>query len=206
MPVISYSNKICFFHVYKTGGTTIRSLIKNSVKDFNIVDSLHGTVKESLKKHPYLRDFNTFSYVRCPYDWMFSLYNYIKMPIGHIDYKYVHDLDYNSFLTWVADVGMKRDEDCVSFYRTQTDFLFYKKSIFPKKIYKTEELCNDNSTSNVMSLFYNLGLDLPKEVPVLNKSNRPISWGEHYNTKTYKLINTIFKEDFKNFKYEIRNV
>ena len=206
MPVISYSKKICFFHIYKTGGTTVRALIQNYIKDFNIVDSLHGTVKESLKKHPYLKDFNTFSYVRCPYDLMFSLYNYIKMPIGHSDYKDVCNLDYNSFITWVADVGMKRDENCLSFYRTQTDFLFYRNSVFPKNIYKTEELCHDNNTSNIMSLFYNLGLDLPKDVPVLNKTDRPISWGEHYNKETYRLINTIFKEDFKNFKYQIRNV
>ena len=42
---------------------------------------------------------------------------------------------------------------------------------------------------------------MPSNVPLTKKSERPLNWENKYNLMTYKLVNKVFKDDFKNFKY-----
>ena len=122
----------------------------------------------------------------------------------HPDYKNISNLTFYDFIEWLNDVGLKRDEnDNQPCYRTQTDLIFVKGKLGIDNFYKFESLCNDNNTSSVSSLFYNLNLEIPKTIPVTNKSERPISWGTSYDLKTYKRVNKTFMSDFKNFKYQM---
>lgn len=47
-----------------------------------------------------------------------------------------------------------------------------------------------------------LGFDMPKKIPVLNKSEMYVNWYSIFNSKSYKIVNELFSDDFKNFKYK----
>lgn len=202
MAVISDKYKFCFTHIIKTGGTTLTLLLKEQVDDLILTNPLHSSIKYDLDNYPRIKDYFKFAYVRNPYDWLVSLYSYICMFTDHPDYKLVNYLSFYEFIVWLSDVGLKRNENEKPCYRTQTDLLFVKGKIAVDNYYKFEDLCDDNNTSNVFSLFYNLDLEMPKSIPVTNKSERPINWNTNYDLKTYKLVNKIFMQDFKNFKYQ----
>lgn len=204
MAVISDKYRFCFTHIIKTGGTTLTILLKEQVDDLIFTNPLHSSIKNDLYNYPRIKDYLKFAYVRNPYDWLVSLYSYICMFTDHPDFKNISHLTFYEFIEWLSDVGLKREENTKQpCYRTQTDLLFIKDKIAVDNYYKFESLCNDNNTSSIFSLFYNLNLEMPKSIPVTNKSERPINWNTNYDLKTYKLVNKIFMADFKNFKYPI---
>lgn len=204
MALISDKHKFCFTHIIKTGGTTITLLLKEQVDDLIFTNPLHSSIKNDLINYPKIKDYFKFSYVRNPYDWLVSLYSYILMFPDHPDYKNIVNLTFYEFIQWLNDVGLKREENTSQpCYRTQTDLLFNKNKLAVDTFYKFESLCNDNNTSSVISLFYNLNLEIPKSIPLTNKSHRPVNWDSNYDLKTYRLVNKIFMCDFKNFKYQI---
>ncbi len=202
MAIISDKYKFCFTHIIKTGGTTVTILLKEQVDDLLLTNPLHSSIKNDLINFPRIKDYFKFAYVRNPYDWLVSLYSYICMFPDHPDYKYIAHLTFYQFIEWLSDVGLKRDETIPQpCYKTQTDLLFVKDKLGVDSVLKFENLCNDNNDSNLLSVFYNLHLEIPISIPLTNKSERHINWENKYNLETYKLVNKVFKDDFKNFKY-----
>ena len=202
MAIISDKYKFCFTHIIKTGGTTVTILLKEQVDDLLLTNPLHSSINSDLINFPRIKDYFKFAYVRNPYDWLVSLYSYICMFPDHPDYKYIAHLSFYQFIEWLSDVGLKREETISQpCYKTQTDLLFVKDKLGVDSVLKFENLCNDNNSSNVLSLFYNLDLEMPLNIPLTNKSKRPLNWEKNYNLMTYKLVNKIFQKDFKNFKY-----
>ena len=202
MAIISDKKKFCFININRVGGGSIKSLLAKQANDTETTTPIISTIKSNIELHPHIKDYNKFSFVRCPYDWLVSIYYNIINHSQHPDYFYVKDLNFFDFIKWMCDVGMKREEsDLQPFYRTQTDFVFINDELAVNKIFKYEAMCNDAGTSNIMHLFLQLKLEMPKNVPMLNKSQRPFGWQELYDNGIYKLVNRVFAEDFKNFNY-----
>lgn len=202
MAIISAENKFCFIHIYRTGGTTIQEALRKQVFDLKILNPLHSTIEYTLDKFPQVQNYIKFSYVRNPYDLLISIYTDILTSGKNTDYLHIKDIGFYKFIQWLYEVGMKREETSLEpFYRTQTDSLYINKKSNIDEIYKYETLCNDSGSSSLFSLFSKLNLRFPNSVPLTKKSDRDISYGDIYDYNTYKLVNTIFKEDFKNFKY-----
>jgi hypothetical protein len=204
MAIISTEKKICFIHINRTGGTTVRVKLSNDIKDFLIVGHEHGTMKECLDiGYTKVLDYYKFCFVRQPYDWLLSLFYSIKTPSNyHSDFKEIDTLSFYDFLIWLQDVGMKRTEDDnLQMYRTQSQFVYVNNKLMMDYVYKFEDLCDDLEMSNLRSVFLRLDLIEPLRIPVLNKSERPMAWLESLSIKEIKLVNKIFEEDFKNFKY-----
>ena len=204
MSVISKKNFLCFIHIPRTGGHTVRRCMEEIIDDIEVKKPVHSTISKSFSDYPYLQSFLKFSYVRNPYDLLVSQYCYTSQSNNNTDYQYLKNMSFFDFINWIGDVGFKRQEnDIEPFYRTQTQYLTYNNQIKVDKIFKNEMLCNDMGTSNLLGLFLNLDLKMPKHIPVLRKSERHFSYTQYYDSKTYKLVNKLFKEDFKNFKYKM---
>lgn len=175
MAILSRSRQICFIHITRTGGTTVRNLIGKEIWDLKIEGQKHETIKECLITNPEASEYYKFSFVRQPYDWIASLYYYIKMPIArHPDFHVVKTLNFYEFLEWLQDVGMKR-ADGIGLYKTQSQHLFIKNKMMMNDIYRFEELCDDCDVSNLRTIFRKFDLPCPMRIPVLNKSERPLS-------------------------------
>ncbi len=201
MAILSKSRKICFIHITRTGGTTVRQLLGKEIEDLKIDGYKHETIKECLITNPEVSDYYKFSFVRQPYDWISSLYYYIKMPIvRHPDFNLIKSFSLYEFLEWLQDVGMRRTEG-IGLYKTQSQYLFIKNKMMMNDIYRFEELCDDCDVSILRTIFNKFDLPCPMRIPVLNKSERPTSSIDSISIKEIKLINKLFSDDFKNFKY-----
>jgi len=204
MSVVSHSKKILFIHIARTGGSSVVDCLKNKIDDIIKIPPYHSTIEKTLSTFPDLYYYFKFSYVRNPYDLLVSTYANILTCLSNTDYTYIKSLSFQEFVSWIADVGFKREEsDTEPFYRTQTDYLFYQDKIMVDNFYKFELLCNDMGTSNLLSIFANLSIDFPEHIPLLKKSNRSFGYQGYFDYKTYKIVNQIYKKDFKNFKYKM---
>ena len=203
MAFISDSKSFCFININRIGGGTVSSLLKKQVEDIQTGKSVISTMRNVLDLFPKISDYHTFTFVRCPYDWLVSMYYNINTNELHPDYIFVKDLNFYHFVQWLYEVGMNREEsDFQPFYRKQTDFISVDNELKVNKIYKFEGMSNDSGTSNVLHLFLQLNLLMPRSIPMVNKSDRPLGWDNMYDSKIYKLVNHIFAEDFKNFNYK----
>lgn len=204
MSLISNNHFLLFIHIPRTGGHTIRRCLEESIPDLQVKKPIHSTIEKNLNDIPHLSSFFKFSYVRNPYDLLVSTYCYINQSNDNSDYKYLNNLSFFDFINWIGDVGFKREEnDAEPFYRTQTQYLSINNEIAVDKTFKNEMLCNDMGTSNLLGLFLQLDLKLPEHIPLLRKSERHLSYDDYYDYKSYRLVNKLYKEDFKNFKYKM---
>jgi len=203
MAILSRKNKFCFIHVNNTGGTTITELLEDVVGDLEVLGSVHSTITDALSKVPKIMDYYKFAYVRHPYDWLVSMFSYITINDKHPDYNLLKNSSFHEFIEWLDNHGLKRKEaDGLPVYRKQTDFIFKRGELMVNDVFHYEQLCNDMGLSNANTLFLKLGFDMPDKIPVLNKTERTLNWDNLYNIKTYRLVNELFSEDFKNFKYK----
>lgn len=204
MSIISDKHKFCFININRIGGGTINTLLKKQVEDIQYSTPPICTVEHTNNLFPKISDYHKFSFVRCPYDWLVSIYYHITNHEMHTDHLFVRGLNFHDFIKWLDKFGMKRKEsDLQPIYKTQTDFLFIDDTLVVDKIYKFEGLSNDAGTSNILHLFLNLNLLMPNNIPMINRSERPLGWDSLYDYETYKLVNRIFEEDFKNFNYKM---
>lgn len=202
MAIISRKHNFCFIHINNTGGTTICKLLEDIIPDIEILGKKHSTISEALKEMPEINNYYKFSYVRHPYDLLVSVFTNIIINRSNPNYEIISKLSFYDFIVWLGDIGLKRKEDdYFHIYRKQTDFLFKRGVFMVNDLFKYEDLCDDLGTSNANALFLRLGFNMPKKVPVLNKSERSLNWDNLFNIKSYRLVNKLFSEDFKNFKY-----
>lgn len=204
MPIIiSRKNQFCYTHIYNTGGATIKSLLNDEVDDLQSLGKCNTKLHDIIKDNPELNEYYKFAYVRHPYDWIVSIFSHISTIEEHPDYNTVKRLNFYDFIEWLNDVGTKRrEDDNLPVYRKQSDFLFHKNQILVDEVYTFEKLCDDTGLSNANSLMVKLGFDMPKQIPVLNKSEMYVNWYSIFNAKSYKIVNELFSDDFKNFKYK----
>jgi hypothetical protein len=208
MAIISNKKKLCFIHIHRTGGGTVTELLNQQVNDLVITPYLHSTLFNTIKCNPIVEEYTKFAFVRNPYDWVISLYSSaIDINYNNKDYAELKNMSLYTFVEWLQNVAMKREESKYSnFYRTQTDFLYINNKLAVDIIYQYEGMCDDAGTSNINSLFLNLNLIMPKIVPLLNKSERQFNYIELFDNKTIRLVNKIFKDDFINFNYKINEL
>lgn len=203
MSVISDSKKICFIHIHRTGGTTVKEVLSKQIDDLRLIYGNLCTLDTALNFYPYLKDYTILSYVRNPYDLVVSIYENILSDPNIVDYYAIKNLSFYEFINWLYYVGFKKEETNHScFYRTQTDFLLFNNEIKIDNIYKFETLSNDDNSSSLSSILLNLNLEFA-DIPLRNRSNRKICFQEYYDLKSYRLVNKIFKSDFENFNYKM---
>lgn len=207
MSAISIEKKICFIHIPRTGGGTIKNLLSNEIKDLQLFSPDKSSVDNIFTFNHKAYDFFKFSYVRNPYDWIVSLYSEITNNVNNFDYQETKNLSVIDFIGWLQDVGFNRKDFCNEpVYRCQSDYLIYQDRFIIDKIFRYEDLCDDVGSSNVYSLFSTIGINFPTHVPLKNKSDRTFIINDYFDAKCYYLINKIFKKDFDYFRYKTQTI
>lgn len=180
----------CFVHVYRTGGTSLTSVLKEC--GGKLVPPWHPPawyVKEKIVEK--WDDVFSFGFVRNPYSWMVSLYEYIKNT-GHIHNAIVRKMSYLEFLH------------------------FAREKVLEQKYYTlTEALCDKNGVPlvNFVGRFENLQRDAclilkkigvhRENIPRLNSGRRKAGPGLYYrNPRAVDLILETFDRDFLVFGYD----
>lgn len=132
-------------------------------------------------------DYFTFSFVRNPWDWQVSLYEYIKLTRHHKDHGVVKALTFLEFLRR----QVSGNAPC------QLDFLTDDKHrIIVTKIGRFESLDRD---LNEICRFKELPVS---PLPTLNASRRVLNYRCYYDSESVNLVATHFQPDIEYFGYK----
>lgn len=192
MPLIDREKRLLFVHIYRTGGTTIRTVLKNAGYNLDYLGDEHDFLRKVVDKVPDYHKFFSFTFVRNPYDWLASIYGWIKHAPGHPYHQEMQAMDFFGFLQWYV-AKCEAGE-----YGRQYDFIYSAKGErLVNATYHTENL-----ESNLRTLLAALGRATPQSgVPRLNARPRIASLQGEISNKAIYFINDYFAPDFENFGY-----
>ena len=212
--IISDKKKFVFIHIPKTGGTSIEhSLLKYAnfrqklisyypskyffylinLTNKNLLDNgnrwingfhRHETINFLLRDKKYFNNYYIFAFVRNPYNWFLSLYNYIKRSKNHKEYQVVKNLTLNDFLDYAIEINMPIQSDYISSDKNKIDF-----------VGKIENIHNDFN-------YISKKLKIRSKLNHKNKSNIKKKEIPHQNKQFLNKFNNYFKKDFLNFNYK----
>lgn len=207
--LISHSKKFIFIHIYKVAGTSIGSALarycdfsakyKNPLKRISVaIGKRHAIYSKSYKAHISAQElketipefiFNNyfkFAFVRNPFDWQVSLYEYARQNIMHPQ----HDLtlgfkSFDAYIEWRVDGN----------YQCQKDFVFsHSGKLLVDFIGKLENLEDD------MNKIYN-AIGIKKIcLPHKNASKRA-DYRSYYSSYSKELVEKTFADDINLFGY-----
>lgn len=96
MALASYKYKTLFIHIYKCGGMTIRHAMTGGLEEILAHHSVARDVKYYMGEE--WNDFFTFSFIRNPYTWMQSFYDYVITHPSHFLHEEAIMLEFNDFI------------------------------------------------------------------------------------------------------------
>ena len=180
------SEKFVFFHIYKTGGNSVRHAISNSnlLKEVREIGGVHCVFSDVVDLLPPAK---SFSIVRHPYDWVYSHFQYVRDISSHGLHE---ELMRNPRITtFLKILKRKRDE-----WRFQGNNFCSQYRICKgvDAVFKIEEL----SKSDFSELSDFIGVRL--EVPHINKARSakvPLTEEEKIG------IQNLYPDDFQKLGY-----
>ena len=187
--LISHSKKFLFFHLYKAAGSSLVQALSPFCE--SRTSNPHFKPSEALGDPGFselYKDYFTFSFVRNPWDWQVSLYEYMRCTPNHPQHQLCMEKSFHDYILWRVNNERK----------TQFSFL--------------SDEANDSSplsldfigkVENIQQDFNNLRLrfGIDTELPHINKSSRKGAYQDYYNPETADLIREAFKLDIETFNY-----
>ena len=140
-----------------------------------------------------------FSFVRNPFDWVVSLYEFIRENDTHPNYEEVIQMDFERFCKWNVDSIRNKKDNANGSYHTLSEFLFDSKSgellvDFVGKLETYEEDCK--------KIFDVLKISDDK-IPHINQtSSRNKDYRSYYTERCRDIIADGFYYDLVNFNYK----
>jgi len=208
--IISYKYKFIFIHIYKTAGTSVCDAFskygQNPANRLSLPGRIVGKLPFRLPhyrlrympKHVKLVEmyqvfpealvdrYYKFAFVRNPWDWLVSQYQYILENPENFEYdEVVRFKDFNEYLNWRLDSGR---------YDRQVDFVKNQQKQVDAHIFRFEALQESMDT-----ICKETGL--PQiQIPHLNKSRRN-DYRSYYSDDLAEQVSKVFCDDIHLFKY-----
>jgi hypothetical protein len=188
--LLSNKHRVLFIHVSRTGGTSIRELLRASMPDAeegvrNARLSQHATANEIAAAfgrsfHTYFR----FAFVRNPWDRLWSWYSLRRSATGD------PRMTFDAFLDlWIPTHGPL-------VLSSQTDCL-----CSPSGELLVDTLGRyENFASDLKGIFKRAELPLPLEIPCLNPSGAA-HYTRFYSDYGRNLVERAYRADLENFDY-----
>jgi hypothetical protein len=208
--LINHRHKFIFIHVYKVAGTSVLNALENQtypayvptsirpgltrvLRKFHLSPSfplhIHATARDAKAKlAPEIYDkYFKFAFVRNPWDWQVSLYEFGRQTKAHPQYNLMRSFsDFDQYLEWRV---------------TQEKTL--------QKEFLTDE--NGNFIVDYIGRFERLGEDfaiiaekvgMDVVLPAFNKTRVRKPYTDYYTNRTKQMIEDHFREDIETFGYE----
>jgi hypothetical protein len=204
--LISNSRRFLFIHIYKNAGTSIShalspyafskvekiaNRISTGVGQKKVFNSspypIHITASQlidALGKKKYSSYF-AFAFVRNPWDWQVSLYNYMLKNTDHYQHPLVSELGgFTDYIHWRSEIG----------FHLQRDFIFNNDELLVDYVGRFESL-----NSDFQEISRRIGIQA--SLPMLNVSNST-PYRNFYTDETRDLVAKMFSPDIRQFGYE----
>jgi len=204
--LICHQYKFIFIHVYKVAGTSIESVLNkytlppyDSAITKDLQKTGHLPCTENFRRHVKAKrvraelgaetfeGFFKFAFVRNPWDWQVSLYQYMLQEEYHYQHKLIKSMaGFEEYVEW----------------RVSKERVLQKAFVSDKQ---------GNIIVDFVGRYENLQADFQKVcekigvtatlLPHLNRSNH-LDYREYYNKRTKNLIFKHFQEDIELFCYD----
>lgn len=211
--LISHSRKFIFIHVYKVAGTSIRKVLnkysdhsaayENPLKlagaRLGLIPRIyskdfkgHITAKELKAKLPsdIFENYYKFAFVRNPWDWQVSLYEYAMQNTKHREHEMTKAFrSFEEYIDWRVDGN----------FELQCDFLSTETGeIIVDRIGKLENIENDFS-----EICQRIGITQPK----LSKANstKRKHYSKYYKESSIEKVAKTFRKDIEDFNYSFEH-
>jgi len=214
--LISHSHRFIFFHVAKTGGMSVRSALLPYTEEparFKIKrppaqkagqPNPFYAVWEALLLHAMARDvqkevpstifdsYYKFAFVRNPWDWQVSMYNFILSEPSHIRHSLVVSFgSFDRYLDWVVATDSPYPKGATKFqYETLTDS---DGRLLVNYVGRFETLAQDFA-----QVCHQVGLTT--RLPHLNSSQHR-NYRAYYNERSQQMVAEHFATDIDLFGY-----
>jgi len=208
--LISFSHRFIFVHIPKTGGTSIRAALGKyhpfcpdvqNEKMASLRDKYQATLDAAgITGHSAIRaaplvlsqeaveSFYKFAVIRNSWEWVVSLYVYIKRHDGHHQHERVKDMAFAEYLDWCF---VQNNRPCQLQYKYITDD---NGRIAVDCCCRFENLHED--FRQVCARINITNIDLPH----LNKY-RNRHYSEYYTPRTRDLVHEYCREDIERFGF-----
>ena len=207
--LINHRHQFIFIHVYKVAGTSVLNALENSTYPAYVPQKLRPSVTRITRKfklspsfpmrmHAKARDAKSklppeiydsyfkFAFVRNPWDWQVSLFEYARQYKSHPQNRLMRSFqDFDAYIEWRVTQEKTLQKDFV------TD---ESGNIIVDFIGRFEQLEEDFAEASQKA---GLNVHLPK----FNKTKSRRSYVEYYSDRSRELIQDHFKEDIELFNY-----
>ncbi|MEQ8925245.1 MAG: sulfotransferase family 2 domain-containing protein [Fulvivirga sp.] len=207
--LISHSKKFIFIHVYKVGGTSISTVLSKycdysfwTASKINKVKYLfklkprifhtdfphHISANDLREKIPdsIFNSYYKFAFVRNPWDWQVSLYNFMLKYEKHPQHVFIKRMkNFDEYLDWRIIDGLALQKELLT--NGQDDLLVDKVGKLENFQHDFDKICSKIGVVNTQ-----LSHD--------NKSTYD-SYKNYYSKETYDMVKEAFKEDITYFSY-----
>jgi len=203
------TDKICFIHLPKTGGTFVRMCMGDIFDNTYFDDGGSG-----LKEHSYPEkkmDQYTFGFIRNPFDWYVSLWCHVKKkPDGIKRTQKYYDEDFNMFLNsllcnpslriggnkgWLSKVVFS------DMHIAGVGLLTYMHDMM--YVYVDEVCMFEDIRVEAVRMFSNLGvsnLDVVYNIPPAKSSDR-LHYHNYYNDESRDIVSKMDKVLLEKYGY-----
>jgi len=212
--LVSHTHKFVFIHIYKTAGTSIaKALAPYNVSPYKrrtarVLKRLrvpypptwhtglsveHKTAIEARERlgANTFDDFFSFAFVRNPWDWQVSVYQYIMRKKKHALHEQITRLgSFENYVRWICDDSVRGSDD-----RCQIDFLRDKKGdLMVDFVGRFESLPRDFA-------YVCQQIGIKAALPKLNTAGHGVDFRSFYDEKTVDLIASKYANDITQFDY-----
>lgn len=202
--IFSEEKRFVFIHIPKTGGMSIKLALKQFSLKENEIPVHHRALSTAVRKHDPAKKvravlnlniwstYYKFAFVRNPFDWMVSLYHYIKKDKRDPRHMLAQKLTFKEFALWFSKASPKR---------------------YPAR--KGQKSYVTNATGSIILDFVgrleNFNTDFNTICKKLNIKNMAIprvnttkhkSYPEYYDEEAQKCVTWMFREDLEFFNYK----
>lgn len=195
MALLSYKHNLLFIHIFKNAGTSIRTLMSGTgCEEILTGHATAADVKQELGSE--WDKLTSFAVIRNPFDWMLSLYNYIRAYENHFLHQEAMCVDLNEFIEFYMAYSKINPANKVHGRGktiSQYDFICADGIVIVNYVCKFEEL-----QFGLNEIFSLKGIDLPP-LPHLNITagvNGSVG-REAYNKKGIDLMIENYAKDFE---------
>ncbi|MBF2073842.1 MAG: sulfotransferase family 2 domain-containing protein [Synechococcales cyanobacterium C42_A2020_086] len=208
--LINHRHRFIFIHIYKIAGTSVLNALENQaypdyvpqawrptltrvLRKYHLSPSfplhIHAKAKDVKKKlRPEIYDnYFKFAFVRNPWDWQVSLYEYARQYKGHPQHEFTRAFPgFDEYLEWRVTQERTLQKEFV------TD---EQGNLIVDYIGRFEQLGEDFE-----KICHLIGLDV--SLPQFNKTKNRKPYTDYYNERTKNLVYDYFKEDIDYFGYQ----
>ena len=200
--MINHNQKYIFFHINKTGGTSVEHALGYTKKTANLWQGKHHTFKwykRAARKKIGFENYFKFTVVRNPWDRFLSLYKY-RVKRGHPSFR----RGVIPFKKW----GKKIYNGCPNFCK---GFTLREPKLYVKPQLNWITDANGNMVVDFICRFENFQEDFnavcnkigipERTLPHVNKSKHK-HYTEYYDDETREIVAEKYKKDIEYFGYE----